>query len=296
MRYEPHRYFVAPAKGTAELWRTGAGAVLVFVAGMALYQLSFALISNLIGPETTQLLVDNTTFDKDSAFATIYILATFGFFGIGLAMVTSSIHHRSPATLFGPAAAVVSDAIRVTLSVGALYIVLSILLPKDIELVRNAELARRSWIAILPISLTAILIQAGTEELIFRGYLQQQLAARFPKMPLWIIVPSALFGLAHLSPETAGPNAPYFALWATFFAFAAADLTARTGSIGAAIGFHMANNIAAILFTSLLGPGSGLALYHIPMEASDPRLAAQILPEFVMLFCGWLAARLALKV
>ncbi|SDJ69913.1 CPBP family intramembrane glutamic endopeptidase [Aliiruegeria lutimaris] len=296
MRYEQHRYFVAPAKGTAELWRTGVGTFLTFLAGLALYQLVFALTSNLIGPETTQLLVDNTTFDKDSAFATLYILTTFGFFGIGLAMVTSSIHRRSPATLFGPAAAVVSDAIRVTLSVGALFIVLSVILPKDIELVRNTALTTRNWIALLPISLAAILIQAGTEELIFRGYLQQQLAARFPKMPLWIIVPSAVFGLAHLSPETAGANAPYYALWATFFAIAAADLTARTGSIGAALGFHVANNIAAILFTSLLGPGSGLALFHIPMEANDPRLAAQMLPEFVMLFCGWLAARVALKV
>ena len=296
MRYDPHQYFVAPAMGSAELWRTAAGAVLTFVAGMAIYQLTFALVSNLIGPDATQLLVDNTTFDKGSAFATIYILATFGFFALGLSMVTSSLHHRSPATLFGPAAAVVSDALRVTLSVGGMYVLLALLLPMDVETVRNEELARRSWIALLPVSFSAILIQSTTEEMIFRGYLQQQLAARFPKLPLWMIVPSAVFGLAHLSPETAGTNAPYFALWATAFAFAAADLTARTGSIGAAIGLHLANNIAAILFVSLLGPGSGLALYHLPMEASDPRLAAQMLPEFAMLFCGWLAARLVLKV
>ena len=80
MRYDPHRYFAAPAEGTAELWRTGAGLVLTFIAGMALYQVTFALVSNVIGPAATQTLVDNTTFDKDSPFATLYILTTFGFF------------------------------------------------------------------------------------------------------------------------------------------------------------------------------------------------------------------------
>lgn len=296
MRYDPHRHFVAPARDSAELWRTGAGAVLTFVAGMALYQLTFAIVSNLIGAGASQWLVDHTTFARSSPFATLYILSTFGFFLIGLAMVTRSIHNRAPRTLLGPIEAVISDGLRVTLAVGALFVLLSLILPRDVEMLRNAELARRTWIALLPISFAAILIQAGTEEVIFRGYLQQQLAARFPSTPLWMILPSLIFGLAHLSPDAAGSNAPWFVLWATAFGVAAADLTARTGSIGAALGLHMANNIAAVLFISLSGPGSGLALYHLPMQMDDPRLAGMMLPEMAMLFVGWLTARLALKV
>lgn len=296
MRYDIHRYFVASAADTAELWRTAAGLVLTFIAGMALYQLTFALLSNVIGPDATQTLVDTTTFAKDSPFATLYILTSFGFFAVGLSMVTRSLHRRSPATLFGPGAAVFSDALRVTLAVGALFLLLALLLPREVEMVRNAALSRRAWVGLLPLSLAAICVQAGTEELIFRGYLQQQLAARFPTAPLWLIGPSILFGLVHLSPATAGPNAALFALWAAAFGVAAADLTARTGSIGAALGFHVANNATAVLFVSLLGPGSGLALYHLPIEMDDPRLAAMMLPEFATLFCGWLAARLALKV
>ena len=56
------------------------------------------------------------------------------------------------------------------------------------------------------------------------------------------------------------------------------------------------NNIAAVLFIALDGPGSGLALYRLPLEMDDPRLGEMMLPEFATLFCGWLAARLALKV
>ncbi|RYH10961.1 CPBP family intramembrane glutamic endopeptidase [Tropicimonas sp. IMCC6043] len=296
MRYDALKYFVAPAIGTSELWRTGLGVALTFMAGLALYQLFFALLSNVIGPDLTRALIDATSFDTSSPAATLYILATFAFFALGLAMVTTTIHRRSPATLFGPLAAVASDALRVTLAVGALYLLLTILLPQSVELVRNDGLSRRSWIALLPISLTAIALQAGTEELVFRGYLQQQLAARFPDLPLWMVGPAALFALSHLSPATAGDNATLFALWAFAFGLAAADLTARTGSIGAAFGFHFANNVIAVLVTSLAGPGSGLALYHLPMAMDDPRIASTMLPEFATLLCGWLAARLALKV
>ncbi len=296
MRYDPNRYFCAAAIGTAELWRTAAGVVLTFVAGMALYQLCFALVSNLIGPDATQSLIDATTFSKNSAFATLYILFTFGFFTVGLMMVLHSLHHRTLATLIGPWAAALSDFIRVVLAVTALFVLISVLLPQDVEHVANAALGRRTWILLLPLSLTAILVQASTEELVFRGYLQQQLAARFPTLPVWMIVPSLLFGLAHVSPESAGANAPFFALWAVVFALAAADLTARTGTIGAAIGLHAANNIAAILLVSIEGSGSGLALFHLPMSMDDPRIAAMMLPELASTLCAWLTARLVLKV
>lgn len=296
MRYDPNRHYAAAARETAELWRTAAGVALALIAGMALYQLCFALLSNALGPAATQAFVDRTTFDSHTPLATLYALFTFGFFAIGLAMVVHGIHRRSPATLFGPWAAVVSDFLRVVIAVSALYLALVILLPQHEEILRNPELPRRTWIALLPVSLAAILVQAGTEELLFRGYLQQQLAARFSDPRIWIVVPSVLFGLLHLAPGSTGENAPLFGLWATVFALAAADLTARTGSIGAAFGFHAANNIAAILILSPQGTGSGLALYHLPMQADDPRIAMMMLPELATIFCGWLLARLVLKV
>jgi membrane protease YdiL (CAAX protease family) len=296
MRYDPHRYYIAPALARAEIWRTAAGAGLTIVAGFALYQFAFALVSTAIGPAATQALADATTFDRGSPAAALYSLFTFGFFTIGLAMVLNSLHERRLSTLFGPWATVASDFLRSSMSVGLLLLALAIVLPQDTELVRNIALSRGDWLVLLPVSLTALMVQAGTEELFFRGYLQQQIAARFPRLPLWLILPSALFGLAHMVPGSAGANAPMFALWALAFGLAAADLTARTGSIGAALGFHMANNAVAVLLIALQGPGSGLALYHLPMELDDARLGAMLLPEIATTFCCWLVARLALKV
>lgn len=296
MRYRPHQSFIAPAAARPELWRVVACTGLMLVAGLALFQLTYVIVSNLIGPEATQALADATTFDRDSSAATLYALFVFGFFGVGLAMALHGLHGRSLRTLLGPWEAVLSDFLRVVIAVSALSLGLFVLLPQDYELLRNPNLARGAWLSLLPLALFAILVQSATEELFFRGFLQQQLAVRFPALPVWLVVPAVLFGLLHLSPGLAGGNAVYVALWATAFGLAAADLTARTGALGAAIGLHMANNMFAILVVSLAGPGSGLALFHLPLQMDDPRFAVIMVPDFAMILCSWLAARLALKV
>jgi uncharacterized membrane protein len=80
------------------------------------------------------------------------------------------------------------------------------------------------------------------------------------------------------------------------FALCAADLTARTGTIGAAWGFHFANNAVAILFLALEGPLSGLALYTLPMDSVP---AAELRPMLVtgigVTLAIWLAIRFATR-
>ena len=72
------------------------------------------------------------------------------------------------------------------------------------------------------------------EELVFRGYFQSALARR---MPVWgaIAVTSLLFTFSH------GP----MALWPMYFMFSTAWgwVFARTGSVKAAIAFHVLNNV-----------------------------------------------------
>ena len=63
------------------------------------------------------------------------------------------------------------------------------------------------WLVLLPLSLSAIIVQCAAEEIVFRGYLQQQLAARFRHPAIWIGLPSVLFALGHYMPESAGSNA-----------------------------------------------------------------------------------------
>ena len=50
-------------------------------------------------------------------------------------------------------------------------------------------------------------VQISAEELAFRGYLMQGLAARFRARAVWWGLPALLFGLMHWNPATFGPNA-----------------------------------------------------------------------------------------
>ncbi len=131
----------------------------------------------------------------------------------------------------------------------------------------------------------------------FRGYLQQQLAARFRSPLAWMLVPSILFGALHYSPEAYGDNAWIIVAWSVMFGLLAADLTARTGNLGAAIGFHFANNFSAILLVGLAGQMDGLALWTL---AADPTDGAAMLPLLIIdaawLWVSWLLARLMLRV
>ena len=90
-------------------------------------------------------------------------------------------------------------------------------------------------------------------------------------------------------------------IWATALGLACADLTARTGNIGAAIGLHIANNLFAFVVSGVQGwPSSGLALLLFPYEdpfAYDYSLEAlfEIITMCLSVHVMWLAARIAIK-
>jgi uncharacterized protein len=152
------------------------------------------------------------------------------------------------------------------------------------------------WLLLLPLSLLAVLVQVSAEEIVFRGYVQQQLAARFNSPLIWMVLPSALFALGHYLPAEAGENALMVALWAGVFGILMADLTARSGSLGPAIAVHLWNNVSAILIVSLPDDLSGLALYLTPFSMDDAAAIRTWLPvDFALMLVSWLAARLAIR-
>ncbi|MBC7141614.1 MAG: CPBP family intramembrane metalloprotease, partial [Rhodobacteraceae bacterium] len=154
-----------------------------------------------------------------------------------------------------------------------------------------------AFLTYLPFALPGILIQTGAEELVFRGYLQQQLAARFQSPLIWIGLPAALFAFGHYMPDDFGASAWGVALWAAMFGVLAADLTARTGNLGAALGFHFANNVAALLFVGIENNLDGLALWTLSVDLADPGTVFPALAvDFAAMITSWLLARLVLRV
>ena len=81
------------------------------------------------------------------------------------------------------------------------------------------------------------------------------------------------------------------------FGLAAADLTARTGNLGAAVGLHFANNASAVLMVGIKGNLGGLALYNATVDPADLAGALSYLAfDTLALLIGWVAARLILRV
>lgn len=147
------------------------------------------------------------------------------------------------------------------------------------------------WATWLPLAIVAVVSQTSAEELLFRGYLQSQVAARFRHPVVWLGLPALIFGLAHYLPGLPPGAGLSYVVFATLFGLMAGDLTARTGSLGAACGFHFANNAAAIIFITPAGPLSGLALYRSGDMLQSLTLSPLVFVDLAAMLAVWLLIR-----
>jgi membrane protease YdiL (CAAX protease family) len=292
MQYTAHAEFVAPARLRPALWRLVMGLVLV----VAVYAIGIGAIFGILvavsGVSGANAWMGRMA-AADTPTATLLVLATFIGMALGPMLAARVLHRRTVASLFGPRGRLLRHFAIAAAICGVLN-GLTALIPSAIIPVPSLDPGL--WAAFLPLALVSILVQTGAEELLFRGYIQSQLAARFASPLVWMVLPSALFAVLHYQPGIMGDNACIVVAAVFLFALCAADLTARTGTIGAAWGFHFANNAVAILFLALDGPLSGLALYTVPMDsvpAAD--LRPMLLSGMGVTLAIWLAIRFAVR-
>jgi membrane protease YdiL (CAAX protease family) len=293
--YAPQELLSAPARRKAELWRLIPGAIVI----AALYLGPLMLLGVYLTERYGQLIAA-ALFERivhgDTPGGMLLVLWTFLGLALGPLAAVRLLHDRSAATLFGRSWwAVRTDFLRVAAPVLGLQVLLLPLTLHGADL--HPGLGFVTFLLYLPFALPGILLQIGAEELVFRGYLQSQLAARFNSPAIWIGVPSALFAWGHYLPEDYGQNAWLIALWAAMFGAMAADLTARTGSLGAALAFHFANNVTALLLVSVSGNLDGLALWSLPLDLTDAEATRPaLILDFATMIVSWLLARLSLRV
>lgn len=293
-RYSNHDAFIRPARARSEIWRFVVGLGIAAMGYLTLNQIYFTTIYQAMGSKSQALYVDLT--QGSTPLAMFLLLISFGWMTVSVAVVVRVLHKRPVRSLLGPLPLAWAHFRSVSIMLIVLGIVLFVLPPWDMggDMVPNMALSR--WLILLPLSLLAVLIQVSAEEIVFRGYVQQQLAARFRSPLIWMVLPSVLFALGHYLPDMAGENALVIALWAGMFGMLMADLTARSGSLGPAIAVHFCNNVSAILVVSLPDDLSGLALYLTPFGMQDTDALAAWLPvDFAMMLVFWLAARLAIR-
>ena len=292
--YRAHEVFVAPARKHAELWRFALGCLLTVVGYVAFNQLFFQVLNAALGAKGAAFF--DTLMTGNNAPAMYVVLASFGFMIASAGVAVRIIHRRPVRSLLGPRILFLPQFVAVSGAILLLSAVVLILPPWGMGGDLTLNMPVGTWVMLLPFSLLAVLVQVSAEEIVFRGYVQQQLAARFRSPLVWMVLPSALFAMGHYLPGSAGDNALVIALWAGVFGMLMADLTARAGSLGPAIALHFWNNVSAILFVSLPDDLSGLALFLAPFGIADTEAIRAWLPvDFALMLVGWLAARLALR-
>ncbi|HET9067801.1 MAG TPA: type II CAAX endopeptidase family protein [Amaricoccus sp.] len=264
--------FVAPARARPGLWRLAAGTLLAAAAWLAGIFLIVPLALNLPADPARALLLG-------------YLLS-FTLLGLALALAARLLQRRPAATLLGPGG---FRPRQFALGVGVIAL-LALLSAPFVAMaalpVRQLPLAL--WAAWLPLALPALFLQSAAEELAFRGWLMQGLAARFRSPWVWLLLPALLFGLLHWNPAEFGSNAWLVVLSTAVAGLVLADVTLRSGNLSAAIGLHFANNVSALLVVSLPSP---LAAFSLLVAGVDPGDAAAVRPlllaDLALMLAAW---------
>lgn len=294
MRYERHDKLVAPARRHPALWRLAVGLCVVASVQFAVLMALLYVITVFSDPSRVDArLADMMA--PSAPLTTLLTLASFGGLILGVWLAARLMQRRSLGSVIGPGA---TSLRHFAISAGMTLAVLGIMLALwRLAYAPDPGLPPGRWLALLTVSLLAILIQTGAEEIAFRGYLQSQLAARFASPLVWMAVPALAFGALHFAPAQMGwTGAGVAAGAATLFGLLAADLTARTGTLGAAWGFHFANNVSAILIVSTPGSISGLALWLTPYDIADGPSAVALAVDLAAVVLVWALIRRALRV
>jgi membrane protease YdiL (CAAX protease family) len=277
--------FWQPAEDRPQFWRTALGLALVVALWIAA---SIAVVfgaARLLGRPAAEVAAANTF-----ATASAYFLTFLGFH-IGLALVLPLLHRRGYTSLFGPARRLTlrhyARGAGVTLGLAAaLYGLMGLerlVLPAGVSPPLQLHQPPLAWLAVVIPALALIAMQTLAEEALFRGYLLQQLRARFRSPLIWAVLPSLAFGALHYDAATYGAiNASAYVLNAAVLGTLAAFITLRTGNLAAAAGLHFGNN-AALVAVGLKGNMAGFSLFVVELDLKSGYTTYSILTQTAVL-------------
>lgn len=237
--------------------------VVMFTASViigAWYEISYPSISDRL----------QTVFTGRAGTASL--LATLGVLWGVVWAVLRIVHRRRLSSVLGANRRIdVADGLKAGLAGGLVFGLSMLIGPDSPDLpIERSSLALADWLAYLLPVVGLIALQASAEEAVFRGYLMQLLANRFASPLVWAAIPLLVFTIAHWDPEV--QTHMLLAIFGSVFLFAvsATVLVVATGNLGAAMGYHVVNNLFAFLVFSPQGDDDEFALYLYP-ALSDPR-------------------------
>ncbi len=261
--------WLEPARPRAKVWRLAAGLILAgviwviwqvaVIAGWLVFQAVFNG-ETWGGPEGDL----NDLAAGATPAATLVLLLSFGGLWVGVFVALHALHRQTLKSLISWLGRFRAREFGAGAMIGAGYLALSTVAAFLTGATpERSELALDDWLFLLAPAIFCLLVQTGAEELLFRGYLTQQLAARFRSPIVWAGIPSVLFGVIHFA-NGSGVSTAYglFYVGATLMiGLTCTVLVWRTGGLSAAIGLHFANNLGALFVMGTDGAMSSTQLW-----------------------------------
>lgn len=288
----PFAAYCAPATARRQWWRVLLGLGLIvglWVTGVFAVMTGWLIWqAQALGDLQAAIDLLPQLIEGEAPDLTVIRLGTFWGIWAGVALALVVVHQQDVRTILAPGTGRRPGGFVPGLILAALLVAISLPVSLFIATPVRSELAMNDWLIWAgPIALL-VMIQAGGEELIFRGYLQQQLGARARHWAVWAVIPSLMFGAMHMTPEADWQiNVAYFAVTA-ITGGTMAVLVWRTGALWTAIGLHVGVNCAGLLGIGVTGIQSGSQLYLFA-EADKLSLFAVDIVFSVVLFVAILS-------
>lgn len=265
-RTEAFDRFVAPAEPRSEFWRLLVALIFVVLFCFAMLSGLVAALPYVISEDAyAEVMADGGA--GLTRLSASLVLASIAILPLALLIVVPVLHRRSFMSLFGPLGRLVQDFRTAVLIFSALALAVGI--PLALYEGTTVHQPLGMVLAMLPVSILLILLQTGAEEVVFRGYIMQQLAARFQSPWIWMILPSVGFGLLHFDPTVPPVNAWAIVASIILTGILWADLVRITGNLGAAFGWHFANNFLVMTFVGYSDTMNGLGWRLLPFGYAD---------------------------
>jgi len=260
--------WVTAAAPRDETWRTLLGCLIILAVWTA-WSLAVSALTASVG------LVDPGRFSEDgsvqavtpayseSAMLLAVVMATFGGIWLGLWVALRVLHRRPVSSVFAHDRGVRLGQFVAGAGLALVYLTLGLGLSVAAgNAPVRSDVEAGPWMAgLLPLA-CLVLVQSAGEEVVFRGYLPQQLASRWRHPLIWGLLPALLFGLAHgLNGAGGHVFSLYYITAATLMGLVMMAMVWRTGSLAAAVGFHFVNNVGALLTVAVADISPPVALW-----------------------------------
>ena len=275
---QTERYLDLAREGRNAWWRYALGVLIIAFFWLVLGYVPYLL---LVGAGLSDHLLE-------------YLAVNFTIFMMlaGLVLVVKFVHRRPLLTLITPQSRI--DWRRVARSALAWTVIAAV-----IVVIEHAWFPGRYYLsfdagrffAFLALVLVLTPIQAGTEELVFRGYAMQGLALLTRRPAVIAVASSVIFTVPHLlNPEVHQYGVLIMA--ANYFAIGMllATVTLRDGRLELAVGLHAVNNVFLALVANY--EGSALTTESIFTATElDPVYSLVTLVIGTLIFHGWVFRR-----